>query len=109
MDITPLISSDNKVIQSVKNSAVKVNGEWLPLPVIVTPTSVMEWDGQEWSGLSAQIILMGTGENSVFPDTTLRQKASSQNLNIEWMSNPAAARTYNVLMSEGRDVMACFL
>lgn len=108
MDITPLIAADAKVVQSVRDGEVKVNGTWIPCPIIIRPDAISEWDGVDWSVLSAQIILMGTGETSHLPDLETRKHAKAQNLNIEWMSNAAAARTYNVLMSEGRDVIAAF-
>ena len=108
MDITPLISSDNKVIQSVRGDAVKVNGEWVALPVIITPTAILEWDGTGWDDLSGEVILMGTGESFCFPDKTLRDKAKSESKAMEWMDNRAAARSYNVLMAEGRHVIAAF-
>lgn len=105
MDITPLIPAESKVIQSVRHDAVKVNGEWVPLPVIVTPTAVLDWDGSDWAALTGEVILMGTGPNFSFPDKDLRAKAKAQSKPMEWMDNGAAARSYNVLMAEGRDVI----
>lgn len=109
MDITPLIAADAKVIQSVRDGEVKVNGEWHPLPLIVTPGKLIPWDGIDWSLLQGDVILMGTGTQFLFPDKQQRDAAKAQNKAMEWMDNAAVARSYNVLMSEGRIIIAALL
>jgi uncharacterized protein len=55
----------------------------------------------------SEVILIGTGRSLVFPSVKERQELHRQSLlNLEWMDTPAACRTYNVLLGEGRRVTA---
>lgn len=56
------------------------------------------------------LILLGTGERLIFPPAAVLAVARRRGIGIEVMDNRAAARTYNVLLSEERDVLlACLL
>ena len=52
------------------------------------------------------IMLLGTGIKQRFPSADLRRELITAGLNLEVMDTAAACRTYNLLVSEGRDVAA---
>lgn len=52
------------------------------------------------------ILLIGTGSQQKFPEIETYAELLSLNIGVEIMDSAAAARTYNVLVSEGRKVMA---
>ena len=52
------------------------------------------------------ILLIGTGTEQQFPEIERYAELLAHNIGVEIMDSPAAARTYNVLVSEGRKVMA---
>jgi uncharacterized protein len=54
--------------------------------------------------LDPQVIIIGTGEHQVFPDPQVYRPALHRGLGVEVMDTGAACRTYNILMSEGREV-----
>ena len=56
-----------------------------------------------------EVILLGTGVRLRFPSAALRAHVLQRGVGLECMSNDAAARTYNVLLGEGRAVLAAFL
>jgi len=56
-----------------------------------------------------EIIVLATGESIVYPDTDLLLPLVENNIGLEVMTNSAAARTFNVLMSESRQVLCMFL
>ncbi len=58
---------------------------------------------------SPGIVLLGTGQQLIFPDHKIRQEFASNGIGFEAMDTPAACRTYNVLVAEGRDVMALLI
>jgi len=58
---------------------------------------------------AAQIVLIGTGARQRFLPTALLQTLTRLGIGVETMSTPAAARTYNILMMEGRRVVAVLL
>ncbi len=59
--------------------------------------------------LKPQIFLFGTGETQQFLSPWLQALFYSHGIGVEAMSTSAACRTYNVLLAEGRYVMASLL
>ena len=58
--------------------------------------------------LKPELVILGTGASLKFPDAHIQAYFLQLGIGIEVMDTPAACRTYNVLMSEGRNV-ACAL
>jgi uncharacterized protein len=56
--------------------------------------------------LEPELVLLGTGNRLVFPPVQVYASLIQRNIGIEIMNTPAACRTYNVLMAEGRKVTA---
>ena len=59
--------------------------------------------------LRPEIVLLGTGRRQRFPHPRLTAALARAGVGFEVMDTAAACRTYNILMSEGRRVLACFL
>lgn len=55
------------------------------------------------------VVILGTGQSLKFPANELRQQFLQRNIGLEVMDTGAACRTYNVLLSEGRNVAAAIL
>ncbi|HEY6281226.1 MAG TPA: Mth938-like domain-containing protein [Burkholderiales bacterium] len=88
--------------------------------LIVLPERLMQWDVAAFEALSKQdfeflanlapeIVLLGTGASLRFPHPALSQSLASARIGLEVMNTPAACRTYNILMAEGRKVAAALL
>ena len=58
--------------------------------------------------LRPELVILGTGTTLRFPSPHVRGYFVQHGIGIEIMDTPAACRTYNILMSEGRSV-ACAL
>lgn len=58
---------------------------------------------------SIDILIVGTGDTQVFPESALVNVAREAGLFLEAMATGPAARTYNVLLSEQRRVAAALL
>lgn len=56
--------------------------------------------------LEPEIVVLGSGARQKFPDTQLLAKLLSRGIGCEVMDTGAACRTYNVLASEDRRVVA---
>ena len=56
--------------------------------------------------LKPEIILIGTGALAALPDLTLMDALAARGIGLEFMTTPAACRTYNVLVQEQRRVVA---
>lgn len=59
--------------------------------------------------LKPEIILLGTGATFVFPDRARLAPLYNAGLGVEVMDTPAACRTYNILLGEGRNVVAALI
>jgi uncharacterized protein len=56
-----------------------------------------------------EVLLLGTGETQHFLTGAPYFALAEKGIAIECMSTAAACRTYNILMSEGRQVMAALI
>lgn len=63
----------------------------------------------EGTAVSAEIVLIGTGKRLRFPPPDALRPLRDARIGFEVMDTAAACRTYNVLLSEGRQVAALLL
>lgn len=59
--------------------------------------------------LRPEVVILGTGDVQGFPPPQTMAACLSRGIGLEAMTNAAAARTFNVLASEGRRVVAGFI
>ena len=89
--------------------------------VIVTRTAVIDgWrpgtvdvlsidDFAELLALSPEVVLLGTGTRQRMPPPALYTAFASRRVGLEVMDNGAACRTYNLLLSEFREVAVALM
>lgn len=56
--------------------------------------------------LEPQVIIIGTGERIHFPHPSSYATVIERGIGVEFMDSMAACRTYNILLSEDRSVVA---
>lgn len=105
-------------IQRVTTSSITVNGEPYAQSIALTPEEVFaDWEAKPVADLAdtdfetlletaPEIILLGTGPTNVFPPRELMFAFARRGIGLECMDTAAAARTFNVLATEGRQVAA---
>ena len=71
--------------------------------------ALTEQDFAALKGLECEVILLGTGSRLRFPHARLLRPLTEAGMGVEVMDAPAACRTYNILMAEGRKVAAALL
>jgi uncharacterized protein len=82
---------------------------------LVTPWDAGAWGGLgDWAGpLTLQgkidVLIVGTGAEIAHLPADFRSELEAAGIGVETMNSPAAARTYNVLLGEGRRIAACLL
>lgn len=59
--------------------------------------------------LDPEIVLLGTGAAFRFPEPALLAPLQKAGIGVEVMDTPAACRTYNILLGEGRRVVAALV
>ena len=81
----------------------------------LTPWAVAGFDAltpEDFAALLAhapELVLFGSGDRLRFPHPRLLAALTNQGIGVEVMDTPAACRTYNFLMAEGRRVLAVLL
>lgn len=66
-------------------------------------------DAEPILALKPDVVLLGTGERQVFPAQAVLATFLRRGVGVEVMGNAAAARTWDILASEGRNVVAAFI
>jgi uncharacterized protein len=90
--------------------------------ILCLPSSILAWDAAtiadvtpalipllQEEGATGGVLLLGTGRSPVFPDPHVLSAFRAAGLWLEVMDTGAAARTYNVLLAEEREVSAALL
>jgi len=106
------------LIRSYASGVITIGEQQLSAPFIVSPTRlVVDWAVTGFEELTerslepllsfgASIVLIGAGDQQPPPSRALRAQFRARGIGLECMNLGAACRTYNVLASEGRDVVA---
>ncbi len=90
--------------------------------ILCLPDAVEAWDVARAADVSPQslarilarrdeldLVLLGMGETLVVPSPDVRAAFSAARVGLEFMATGAAARTYNMLLGEGRRVAAALI
>jgi len=109
------------VLRGISADGVLVNQETLRTSFVLTPNQlVQDWrpvsvdelqpeDMDAVLALQPALVLLGTGPRQRFPSPAVMAALLTRGIGIEVMDSGAAARTFNVLATEGRKVVAAFL
>ncbi|MGZ5227874.1 MAG: Mth938-like domain-containing protein [Burkholderiales bacterium] len=100
---------------------VAINHQRFDHPVLVAPSQpVTRWDASSVESLTPthfepilefkpEIVILGTGDRLRFPKPDLTRALAAAAVGFEAMDTKAACRTFNILMAEGRQVVAAIL
>jgi uncharacterized protein len=108
-------------LRGADGASAKVNDRVLTASFILAPDRLIEtWDVQDvralqiadleplWA-LQPELILLGSGATQAFPPAQTMAACLARGIGLETMTNASVARTFNVLASEGRRVVAGFV
>lgn len=93
----------------------RIGGQVIEGAVLVTAAGARVWGGfEDIDPLLAlmddiDVLFLGTGAETAHPPAALRARLEEVGLGVEAMNSPAACRTYNVLLAEGRRVAVALL
>ena len=118
------ISLDNTAadyrITAYAPGSITINEQVIESAIIVNARGYRLWDAVSIEGLTEALIMMaledkpdilllGTGVRQQFPAPDLMRPVAEAGTGLEVMDTAAACRTYNVLLSEERHVVAALL
>lgn len=111
----------DRVVRWVRPDAIAVGGQELRGSFAVSADGpIQDWPVASADGLDAaaldrlleaqpELVVLGTGERRASLSPALQYQVLSKGVGLEVMDNGAAARTYNLLLGEGRRVLAAFI
>ena len=114
-------TSNQKIFNEHGPGYVIVSGVRYERPVVVTPQQVLtDWPPQDFAALEEahftwflalepEVVVIGTGERQQFPHPRLYRQLIEAHIGVEFMDTAAACRTYDILVSEDRKVVAAIL
>lgn len=121
MEISEDLSKSNFIIESYTKNNITVSGKKYNSSLVITPSQIIQnWDVKSVEDLTLdlflpildlkpEIILLGTGDNLIFPDSKIISDILQHDIGFEVMTTSAACRTFRVLESEYRNVAAALI
>ncbi|MDX8391987.1 MAG: MTH938/NDUFAF3 family protein [Mariprofundaceae bacterium] len=115
-DISPLTDNRTLLFRGYGDDYLKLNERKITHSFILHHgESVVPWqpkcladiknsDFSAFMTAPPEVLLIGTGRITAFPDRAIMQALDEAHIGFECMDSRAAARTYNILIAEGRDV-----
>ena len=100
---------------------IEINAQRYDHSIILFPEGpVLEWSCNRFEDLKSEdfaliasqkpaVVIFGSGQKIRFPQPELLKPLIQARIGIETMDLQAACRTYNILMAEGRNVIAALL
>jgi uncharacterized protein len=110
MRLNEIRFTDSRPVDGYGPGFFRIAGEVFQGPVTVLPTGVAVWKGYaDTAAIEAavsllDVIFIGTGAEIAHVPAGFRTTLEQAGIGVEAMASPAACRTYNVLLSEGRRV-----
>lgn len=117
-----LDTPDNfNIIRAYDAGWINVNGEQIGQSVLVLPQQLLtDWPPQQFAELTEahfariadlkpELVLLGTGARQQFPHPRLTRPLHAAGIGLEVMDTRAACSTYNIILAEGREVLAALL
>ncbi|MFZ5525404.1 MAG: Mth938-like domain-containing protein [Pseudomonadota bacterium] len=121
MKFQPDRPEGTNIIHAVTRTQVSVNGQPYTTSVLVPGNAPLSaWAPENLSALTAdhiaeilpfrpELVILGSGPTLRFAHPSVLRPLIEAGIGVETMDTPAACRTYNVLMSEGRKVLAALI
>lgn len=121
MKFTEHLNPGVNLIRSYEPNCVRVNQQQIRQSCVVSQHHLLsDWPVTQLSELDEsamqmlielkpEVLILGTGEQQIFPSASVMQFFIQQGISLEVMSNDAACRTYNILTTEDREVVIALI
>lgn len=121
MKLHPDKPGAQNVVTAYEAGRIAVNGRQLTRSLLLMPDNLDEqWGPAAYASLaiehlsalrvySCDVVLIGTGNRQRFPAPALLRPLIETGRGFEIMDTAAACRTYNILVAEGRLVLAALI
>jgi len=102
---------DGVIVNGIEHRSsvlVPASGDVVAWPVTAFG-ALTEANFEAIAALSPELVIFGSGPRIRFPHPSLLKPLLARRIGVETMDTAAACRTYNVLLAEGRAVVAALL
>jgi uncharacterized protein len=105
-----------QTVTAYDENGIEINAKSYRSSLLVMPEMApVDWPVRSFDALTADdfaqidaidpdVVILGTGPRQRFVHPRLIAALTARRIGVETMDNPAACRTYNILMAEGRRV-----
>ncbi|MGH8131110.1 MAG: Mth938-like domain-containing protein, partial [Steroidobacteraceae bacterium] len=121
MEFTREVATDANAIVACLDGEIRLRDRAFTSSLILTRNAILDhWrpeaaenltiaDFTELLGLAPEVVLLGTGSRQRIPPPELYAAFAERGIGLEVMDNRAACRTYNLLLSEFREVAVALM
>ncbi len=113
-------TSGSNSILAYRQGEIIINEKHIDYSVVITADEIIEWAPQNFEAITSEhigqladyqpeIVILGTGERQQFPAPDITAGLLVQGIGVEIMNTDAACRTFNVLLSENRRIVAAII
>ncbi len=120
-DISPKLAAGTLLFTGYDNDYLEVNKQRYSAAITIHQGNVDDaWQPQRLSELgiehlavlaepAPEVLILGTGRLTSFPTADILDYMAERHIGFECMDSRSAARTFNILVGEGRTVSAAIL
>jgi uncharacterized protein len=110
--------AESNHISSYGTGFIQIQNKQVNTSVVISSTQLISnWEPNIFSELKTahcdilftskpDVIILGTGKRQYFPERDILRLFAQQQIGIEVMDTASACRTFNILLSEDRNVVA---
>ncbi len=122
MEFTEIKSSEEAFIAGYGDGGFRMGENRFEGSMLITPKGFYPWNVTDKKNISVEslkpilddyrsieILVIGMGKGMTFLNKDVRDTFAKNKIAVEVMDTGAAARTYNVLLQEGRKVTAALI
>lgn len=122
MEFTEIKKSSEAFIAGYGDGGFRLGERRFEGSLLITPNGFYPWNVLAYAQISLEnlspildvdenieLLIIGMGNSMAFLPKSIRQAFAKKDIAIEVMDTGAAARTYNVLLQEGRNVTAALI
>lgn len=121
MDLTLDIPGDHHFVRSMDERGIRIGDEYYVSSLLVSaerideawpPATTVELEAPHLDaifGFEPELVLLGTGQTQEFLPPPTMMAFYERGIGVEVMTTAAACRTFNILVTEGRNVVAALM
>ena len=120
MELTLQANKSSVFIKNYENGSFYIDEKIYKHNIVIINNNILEWvlsdpdylqvdDFEKIIIEKPEIIIIGTGKDSILPTVEVIRQIQIHDIGIEFMKTESACKTFNLLISEERNVAGAFL